>query len=115
MSRKILSFKTVGGEELVAEVLREVTATPNLLLGSAASSSEVVAYVLKRPHVLRVQPIGPGQMGLVFVPWTLSNPELNELTLPVKSLIAEPFEPATNVYNQYLEQTSGIDLSSKLN
>jgi hypothetical protein len=110
MSAKILSFKTIGGEELVAEVVREVTGG-GILTDAAAP---VTAYVLKRPHVLRFQPVGPGQLGLAFVPWTLSNPDISEITLPVKSLIAEPFEPAHRVEQQYLEQTSGIDLSSRV-
>ena len=107
---KIMSFKIVGGEELVAEVVREVTN------GSVLSSTpaEVTAYVLKRPNVLRFQPVAPGQLGLAFVPWTLSNPDILEITLPAKSLIADPFEPAHRVEQQYLEQTSGIDLSSKM-
>ena len=106
---KILSFKTIGGEELVAEVVREVTGG---LFGSAEPT--ITAYVLKRPHVLRFQPVAPGQLGLAFVPWTLSNPDLNEITLPTKSLIADPFAPAHRVEQQYLEQTSGIDLSTKV-
>lgn len=108
MSTKIMSFKTVGGEEIVAEVVREVN---NGVFGSDVST---VAYVLKRPHVLRFQPVAPGQLGLAFVPWTLSNPDILEITLPVKSLVADPFEPAHRVAQQYLEQTSGIDLSSKM-
>lgn len=110
MSAKILSFKTIGGEELVAEVVREVTGG-GILTDTAAP---VTAYVLKRPHVLRFQPVGPGQLGLAFVPWTLSNPDISEITLPAKSLIADPFEPAHRVEQQYLEQTSGIDLSSRV-
>lgn len=109
---KILSFKTIGGEELVAEVVREITNGGILTEGAGAST--IVAYVLKRPHVLRFQPVGPGQLGLAFVPWTLSNPDAVEITLPVKSLIADPFEPAHRVEQQYLEQTSGIDLSTRV-
>ena len=109
---KILSFKTISGDEIVAEVVREVPTGNILAEGSGAST--VAAYVLKRPHVLRFQPVAPGQLGLAFVPWTLSNPDITEITLSVKSLIAEPFVPASNVEKQYLEQTSGIDLSSRV-
>ena len=108
---KILSFKTIGGEELVAEVVSEVTSG---IFGDSVKPI-INGYVLKRPHVLRFQPVAPGQLGLPFVPWTLSNPDISEITLPAKSLIAEPFAPAHRVEQQYLEQTSGIDLSSKMN
>jgi hypothetical protein len=117
MSTKVMAFKTIGGEEIVAEVLSEVIQDTKMLFGTAVDSksqAEVIAYIIKRPHVLRFQPVAPGQLGLAFVPWTLSNPELMQLTLPCKSLAVDPYEPANSVAKQYLEQTSGLDLSSRL-
>lgn len=109
----IRSFKIVGGDEIVAEVIKVVESANRFQLNETAPSGPI-AYIIKRPNVLRFQPVAPGQLGLAFVPWTLSNPEIGEVVLPAKSLLTEPFRPAANVEKQYLEQTSGLDLSSRL-
>jgi len=107
----VLAFKLVGGEEIVAEVLEEKRSLA--IVDGLGSPTEITAYVLRRPHILRFQPIGPNQIGLAFVPWTLSNPEINKLELPAKSVLLT-FEPSANVEKQYLEQTSGIALAKQV-
>lgn len=105
---KVLAFKLVSGEEVVAEVLEEITSES--ILVESKSSGEVKAYVVRRPHILRFQQVAPGQIGLAFVPWTLSNPEIERLELPASAVLLS-YEPSANVERQYLEQTSGISLA----
>jgi hypothetical protein len=100
---EVKSFKLVGGDEIVAEVIGEVTKDMNC-------DGPIIAYVLRRPHILQFQPMGNGNLGLAFVPWTLSNPTIERIKIPVSQIVAE-FEPADRVERQYLEQTSGISLA----
>lgn len=97
----VMSFKMVSGEEVVAELVSTVTLTPD---GPPRS------YTVRRPHILQFQPVGPGQLGLAFVPWTLSNPAIERLEIPASAVLLT-FEPADKVERQYLEQTSGISLA----
>jgi hypothetical protein len=99
---EVKSFKINGGDEVVAEVVD----TKYSMDGSAKLKS----YVVRRPHILQFQPMPNGNIGLAFIPWTLSNPTIERLELPADALVIPPFDPAPNVTKQYLEQTSGIAL-----
>lgn len=101
----VKSFKLVGGDEVVAEVVSENSGT---LL--TAEKQPVTSYTLRRPHILQFQPMGGGQLGLAFIPWTLSNPAIERVDIPVSQIVAV-FEPAERVERQYLEQTSGISIA----
>ena len=72
-----------------------------------AKNGPVVSYTLRRPHILQMQPMGNGNVGLAFVPWTLSNPTIERLELPASAVLLT-FQPSANVERQYLEQTSGL-------
>lgn len=108
----IRGFKLITGEEVIAGIIEEVRASTNTSStdGLFDSSGPIVAYNIRKPHILRVQPVGPGQLGLAFVPWMLSNPDVSSVNLPVSSIITEPFEISDQVEKQYLQQTSGIEL-----
>lgn len=97
----VMSFKMVSGEEVVAELVSTKT---------FASDTDPVSYTVRRPHILQFQPVGPGQLGLAFVPWTLSNPAIEHLEIPASAVLLT-FKPADKVERQYLEQTSGISLA----
>lgn len=108
---KVLAFKLIGGDEVVAEVLDEKRHKSAVLIESKDPvDSPVAAYVVRRPHILRFQPVAPGQIGLAFVPWTLSNPEIERLEIPASAVVLS-FEPSQNVERQYLEQTSGLAIA----
>jgi hypothetical protein len=106
----VKSFKLVTGEEVVAEVVRELSGN-QVLSEVTAYTSAVTSYIVKRPHVLQFQQVAPGQFGLALIPWTLSCPEIDKLELPASTVVAT-FAPSLNVEKQYLEQTSGIALST---
>lgn len=106
---KVLAFKIRSGEEVIAKV--ESTRTENVSIGSGLFKEKAVEWVLSKPHVLRVQQMNNGQLGLSFVPWCLSNPDIAGLILEDDAVLAT-FEPGSMVERQYLEQTSGISLAT---
>jgi hypothetical protein len=55
--------------------------------------------------------MGQGQIGLAFVPWTLSNPTIEVIEVPAAAVLLV-FDPSERVETQYLEQTSGISLTA---
>jgi hypothetical protein len=97
----IKAFKLVTGEEVVGEL-------KSTALTDSKSKED---YLVGRPNVLRFQQVGPNQLGLTFVPWILSNPDIEEVTLSHTSVIAIT-DLSEQVERNYLEQTSGIDLAS---
>ncbi len=105
MSSKIVAFKLMGGEEIVAEVLNENRGS--MLTGMGSESGEITSYTIRKPHILRFQPVGRNEVGLAFIPWTLSNPTLERVDLPARSVLLT-FSPSENVEQQYVSQTSPI-------
>lgn len=104
---KIMAFKMKGGEDVVAEVVS--TNMVDTMLLESIKSQEIKSYTLRRPHILRFQQVAVGQLGLAFVPWTLANPGISNVEVPIDA-IAFPYETDANVEKQYIEQTSGISL-----
>ncbi len=107
---KVKSFKLVSGEEIVADVIRELSGN-QVLNENGPFTSAVTSYIIRRPHVLQFQQVAPGQFGLALIPWTLSCPDIDRVELPASAVVVS-FIPADNVERQYLEQTSGISLST---
>lgn len=97
---EVKSFKMVGGDEVVA----------GLITTKEDTNGVALAYRLRRPHILQFQPMGQGQIGLAFVPWTLSNPTIEVLEVPASAVLLM-FDPSERVATQYLEQTTGISLA----
>lgn len=101
MANTVISLKLSTGEEIVCELVKRT--------GDVNSNN--LDYVVKRPHILQFQQVAPGQIGLAFMPWTLSNPTISELHIPKANVVAE-FEPSDKVAKEYLSQTSGISLDT---
>jgi hypothetical protein len=104
---EVKAFKMHGGDEVVASVLDVIYHPSNL---ESTTERKVKCYVLRRPHILQFQPMSNGQLGLAFVPWTLSNPSVERLEVPAEAVLLM-FDAAERVEAQYLEQTTGISLA----
>lgn len=89
----------VSGEEVVARVSST----------KEDQSGNIISYVLDSPQVLSVQNV-QGRVGLAFIPWTLSNPDISSITVPATSVLVT-FSPADMVEKQYLQETSKIALA----
>ena len=106
---EVLAFKMIGGDEVVASVVKTITEKTVLAeKDGSVSTAAIKAYVVRKPHILRFQPVAPGQIGLAFVPWTLSNPEIAELEIPASAVVLT-YKPSEQVKTQYLSQTTGLD------
>jgi hypothetical protein len=103
----IKTFKLVSGEEVVARV-SERTA---LIETVGAAPATPTTYELHRPMTIQLQPVAPGKFGLAFVPYALSNPEVETITVSAANVVAV-FEPAKEVERQYLQQTTGLELAT---
>lgn len=99
MTMKIISMKMVTGEELVTELV------------GTKFVGESTTYTLRRPHILQVQQVAPGKLGLVFVPWALSNPDIDIVEVPASAVITT-FSPAGKIEAQYLQETSSIQIAA---
>lgn len=98
----VVTFKLVSGEEVVASLICKLSPTLD---------SNVAAYRVSKPQTLQFRPFGnSGQMGLAFMPWTLSNPTLREVDIPATFVMCM-VETDSEVARQYLEQTTGIALA----
>ena len=104
----VKAFKLVTGEEVIAEV--RDSDTQKLLLEEQRDTRDAVVYTLRHPNVLQFQQVGPGKFGMAMVPYTLSNPDLEEVKIPASKIITI-FDVASNVEKQYLEQNTGLALA----
>lgn len=100
MPHQVRAFKFTSGEEVIAEIK-----------SYPFSSPDKQSWELRRPHILRFHPVGPNQMGLAFVPWTLSNPDLESVVVSRVNMLCDPFEISADVEKQFLQQTSGIAIA----
>ena len=97
----VYAFKMVSGEEVIAELKSTITMEP---------SGKPISYHVRRPHILQFQPVGPGQMGLALVPWTLADPTIENLEIPGTAILLK-YPAGESTARQYLQQTSGIALA----
>ena len=97
---KVIALKMITGEDVVARL--ESTKF-------VGEFRETDAYVIDKPFVLHVQHTPQG-MAMGLAPWTLANPGMSSLTVPASSVLVM-YDVDAGVEQQYLQQTSGIDLS----
>jgi hypothetical protein len=103
----VKGFKLVTGEELIAAVDDK---TYELLADTPRDARDVVSYTLRRPHVMQIHQHAPGKFGMAMVPYTLSNPDLETVTISAANVIIS-FPIAAEVEKQYLQQTSGLAIA----
>jgi len=94
---EIALMKLVSGEEVIAKVTEN---TENTL-------------TIKNARVLIMQPTGPGQVGLVMVPWMATVPD-DEIPLRKVDIMHRATNVPKELEDGYLQQTSGIQLATGL-
>lgn len=91
-------FKLISSEEIIAKVV-----------GSDTSS-----WTLEAPMIIQLSQVAPGQVGVMLMPWIVGNQKTN-VTLKTSTMaISEPIPAAKELEDQYLQQTSGIQLTKGL-
>ena len=100
---EIKAFKLISGEELAGEVLAE-------------SATEFHLTKVRQLGLVQIQVPGQSEPQLIpqFVPWLLSNPEGKDIRLYRTAISALPGELPDALEKLYIEQTSGLDLSTKI-
>lgn len=99
----VRTFKLINGEEITGEVTDEDNET--FTLDKARQLGLVQLPIPGHPEP---------QVVPQFVPWLLGNPEGKNLTIRKTSIAAGPSELPDALEKLYLEQTSGLDLSTRL-
>jgi hypothetical protein len=110
LPNEIMAFKMVGGQEVIAEVLEthyETVVTDGL----GVRNGSISGWKVRRPHLLQFLPNGHGGVNLAFVPWTLSNPDIENVEIPREAVLLN-FSPSVHAEKQYQQQTSSLDLST---
>lgn len=96
MSQEVRLYKLNNGEEIVGRLVEE--------------NDEYV--VLGKIRVMAMQPVGPGQMQVAMIPWTVGMPE-GDIKVYRTTIAGEPNEALPkNLEDGYLQNTSGLQLAS---
>lgn len=96
MSKEIKAFKLISGEEVLGKVIGE-------------GSDHVV---LEDALALHAQP-GPQGMQIGLIPFMMSNTTAREIQFERSAIVCST-EPSKELQDGYLQQTSSIDLTTKL-
>lgn len=96
MSKPILAFKLISGEELIAKVTEETT----------------TSFILEDPLALHVT-AGQNGVNVGLIPFMMSNRDATEFTLS-RSAVTAYTPPSRELETGYLQQISKIDLTTKL-
>lgn len=87
----IVTVKLVSGEEIVGRMTDR--------------THESIA--LSKPVQIAMQPVGPGQMGLGFLP-VLGSVEDATLHFQVQNLLIKPVKTGADVSRNYIQATTGL-------
>lgn len=90
----VMGFKLISGEEILARVDDIMTNNDK--------------YAIERPLVVIPQKMG-NQVALGLVPWIISAGENARVNLK-ESVVASTFSPIREIEDEYLKQTTGIQL-----
>ena len=96
MSQEVRLYKLANGEEIVGRLIEE----------------DDTHVVLTKVRSMAVQPVGPGQMQVAMIPWTVGTPDSN-IRISRAHILGEPVEPLPKqLEDGYLQNTSGLQLAS---
>jgi hypothetical protein len=99
----VKAFKLLSGEELAGEVTDEDSETFTLDKARQLGLVQIPVPGMPEPQVVPQ-----------FVPWLLGNPEGKDLPLRKSAVTSGPYELPAPLEKLYLEQTSGLDLSTRI-
>lgn len=90
-------FKLVTGEEVIAKF-----------------DPALETYSLSNPRVLTPVQTGQGQFAIALVPWFVGIPDAKNITIRKADVIAHIPSVPKALEDNYLQQTSGLDLTSRM-
>lgn len=93
---KIKVYKFIDGSEVIAKELSE----------------SVNAFTLAKLRVIQVMPHESGRMGVGLMPWLIAAPD-SDVTISKTQVMAD-IEVSSEIEGLYLQQTSSLDLTSRM-
>lgn len=89
----VKTFKLISGEEVLGKVV----------------SDDDLKIVLEDPRIISLQPTGPGQVTVTFIPFFLSNRKVDKATVNRSAVVAET-EVEDELRKHYAREVSNIQL-----
>ena len=99
----VRAFKLLSGEEIAGELIEETS--EHYILNKARQLGLVQVPIPGNPEP---------QVVPQFVPWLLCNPEGKDLKVSKTAVSAGPIELVDALEKLYMQQTSNIDLTTKI-
>ncbi len=99
----VKAFKLLSGEELAGDITEEDNEAFTLDKARQLGLVQIPVPGMPEPQVVPQ-----------FVPWLLGNPGGTDLVLRKNAVAAGPYELPAALEKLYLEQTSGLDLSTRI-
>lgn len=92
----VISVKLINGEEVLAKLV--------------SINSDDDSYTIERPVILALVPVGNGQAGVNFAPFSVGLEDTTKITIPFSRMMFRPLTARADAAKQYTKSTSGIDL-----
>ena len=88
----VIAVKLINGEEILARL-------------DAINGDD---YVLERPVILALVPLGNGQATVNFAPFMMGLDETTKVTINFSKMLMRPVEARKDAASQYTKSTTGI-------
>lgn len=96
-SGDIIAVKLVNGEDILAKLV----------------SVNGDDYVINRPVILHLVPVGNGQATVNFAPFSLGLDDTTNLTINFSKMLYRPIEARKDAASQYIRSTTGLEVASQ--
>jgi len=93
----IKSFKLITGEEIIGDLI-DVKEYGTI-------------FTVERPFIVQIIPQAGGSMGVALIPWLATDPEGIVVLTNESLLVKVPIDPTKQFCDQYLQQTTSIQLA----
>jgi hypothetical protein len=98
---KVICIKFTSGEEVIARVSRQ---------SLSESDGGAAGLTIEKVRTLALQPVGNGNFSIAYMPWVVGDVDGTFDIRPTSIITTYP--PDSSIEKDYLEQTTGIAMSS---
>jgi len=92
----IVSIKLSNGDEIVGKFINQDT----------------LSCTISKPVIVAIQPVGPSQVTLGFMPFMVSSDEDTNVVLPLSAMLTKPIKARDDVANNYRRATSELEIAT---
>jgi len=94
MPNDIMSIKLTNGDEIVGKFV----------------SQDSHGCVVRQPVIVTIQPTGPNQVGLGFMPFAVSTDDDAEVAIPLSAMLTKPLRTKSDIANNYRRATGSLEV-----